>query len=111
MESLASCAKGNISATDFAALKKMTSDRKILESSSARYWLDVLELKYMSGKDISSATGDLLSSITKAEFCSFVKDIASTNRITVIMDGTTADIPTLQLLQENEFIRNFFDLD
>lgn len=111
VESLASCAKGNISASDFAALKKMTSDRKILESSSARYWLDVLELKYMSGKDISSATGDLLSSITKAEFCSFVKDIASTNRITVIMDGTTADIPTLQLLQENEFIRNFFDLD
>ena len=64
----------------------------------------------MSGKDISSAMEEVLKGITKAEFCAFVKEISSTNRITVIMDGTTADIPTLQLLQENEFIRDFFDI-
>ena len=89
----------------------MLVDRNAALVSSAHYWLDVLKLKYIYGKDISSVTGDLLTSITKSEFCSFVKDVASTNRITVIMDGTTADIPTLQMLQENEFIRNFFDLN
>jgi zinc protease len=110
VNNLASCAKGNISAADLAAIKKTVSDRKAALASSARYWLDVLELKYMSGKDISSAMEEVLKGITKAEFCAFVKEISSTNRITVIMDGTTADIPTLQLLQENEFIRDFFDI-
>lgn len=111
MASLSACGRGNLSDWDYTEVKKMLVDRNAALVSSAHYWLDVLKLKYIYGKDISSVTGDLLTSITKSEFCSFVKDVASTNRITVIMDGTTADIPTLQMLQENEFIRNFFDLN
>lgn len=109
-ENLSSCGKGNISEQDFASLKKVLSDKNPLQTSSPQHWLDILELKYMSGKDLSSAMEDALSGISRKDFCAFVKEVSSSNRTTVVMDGTTADIPTLQMLQENEFIKNFFDV-
>ncbi len=109
-EKLSACAKGKLSAEEMAACQRVVKDKYLYYSSTGRYWLNILELKYMSGKDFSSATQDLLSGITKADFCAFVKEIISANRITVVMDGTTADIPTIQLLQENEFIKQFFDI-
>ena len=91
-------------------LKKQMKDLYSTASGTPGYWLELLQIKQMSSKDLSTV-GEALDNITKKDFCSFVKDVMSGNRITVIMDGTTADIPTLQLLQENEFIKNFFDVD
>ena len=107
---LHSCSSGSISDQDFASLKKQVKDRLSQVSKTPKYWLSVLETRQISGKDLTAAA-EAVNTVSKKDFCSFVKDVLSGNRITVIMDGTTADIPTLQLLQENEFIRNFFDVN
>ena len=107
---LHSCSSGSISDQDFASLKKQVNDRLSQVSKTPKYWLSVLETRQISGKDLTAAA-EAVNTVSKKDFCSFVKDVLSGNRITVIMDGTTADIPTLQLLQENEFIRNFFDVN
>ena len=95
---------------EFSQLKRQLKDRYNTVSSAPEFWLDILQTKQMSGKDLSTI-GSAVDAVTKKDFCDFVKDVLSANRITVIMDGTTADIPTLQLLRENEFIKNFFDVD
>ena len=95
---------------EFSQLKRQLKDRYNTVSSTPEFWLDILQTKQMSGKDLSTI-GSVVDAVTKKDFCDFVKDVLSANRITVIMDGTTADIPTLQLLRENEFLQNFFDVD
>ncbi|MBO7562891.1 MAG: insulinase family protein [Bacteroidales bacterium] len=107
---LSSCSRGEIQDKDFETLKKQVKDLYGAASATPGYWLELLQIKQMSSKDLSTV-GEALDGITKKDFCAFVKDVLSGNRITIIMDGTTADIPTLQLLQENEFIKNFFDVD
>ena len=109
-EKLGAASRGQISDPDFALMKKQFKEKFDAVSSTHEYWLDFLETKQMSGKDLS-ALPETLNSLTKQDFCSFLKSVLEGNRITVVMDGTTADIPTLQLLRENEFIKNFFDID
>ena len=91
-------------------------EKSLKEQFSARvangsYWLDMLESRYMASNTVPTDAKALLTPVTKKELSKFIKDLISSNRITVIMDGTTADIPTQKLLQENEFIRNFFNVD
>ena len=109
-EKLLSASKGNITDGDFARMQRQLKERFSAVSSTPSYWLDILETKQMSGKDLSTIA-DAVNTITKKDFSSFLKNVLDGNRVTVIMDGTTADIPTLQLLRENEFIRSFFDVD
>jgi len=107
---LQQCSRGVLPDMEFSQLKRQLKDRYNTVSSAPEFWLDILQTKQMSGKDLSTI-GSAVDAVTKKDFCDFVKDVLSANRITVIMDGTTADIPTLQLLRENEFIKNFFDVD
>ena len=109
IDKLSACASGNLSDQDFASLKRDIKDKYEQISKTPQYWLYILQTKQIAA-NLTSA-GEAVNTVTKNDFCAFVKDLLAANRITVIMDGTTADIPTLQMLQENEFIRNFFDVN
>lgn len=80
------------------------------EKENQQETLNYLTLKYLYSLDTYFEVADLLS-IKKEEFAEFIKELISNgNRISVIMDGTTADVETLRLLRENEFIRQYFDI-
>lgn len=104
-------ASKNITDAEFAMLEKSLKDQFSARVASGSYWLDMLEARYMASNTLPSDAKALLTPVTKKDLSKFIKDLISSNRITVIMDGTTADIPTQKLLQENEFIRNFFNVD
>ena len=72
--------------------------------------LNYLSNKYINGYDFFFELSDL-QSITKGDFSAFIKELVNSgNKISIVMDGTTADIETLRLLRENEFIRQYFDI-
>ena len=76
------------------------------------YWQDVLENRYIVGKDFHSNYLSTLQNITVNEFRAFVASIlARGNKITIIMDGTTGDVNTQNLFKENEFIKDFFNMN
>ena len=104
-------ASKNITDSEFAMLEKSLKEQFSARVANGSYWLDMLESRYMASNTVPTDAKALLTPVTKKELSKFIKDLISSNRITVIMDGTTADIPTQKLLQENEFIRNFFNVD
>ena len=77
-----------------------------------KYWQDILETRYMLGKDFHSNYLSTLQNITVDEFRAFVASIlAKGNEVTIIMDGTTGDVNTQNLFKENEFIKDFFNMN
>lgn len=80
------------------------------EKESAAELINYLSIKYIEGHDLYFELTDI-QGITKEDFAQFIKEILTDgNKICVVMDGTTADIETLRLLKENEFIRQYFDI-
>ncbi len=108
--SLQQVAKEKISERDFKLLAIDLSGKLSALQNNSTYWLDKLENKYLNSLPME-ITQEQLAAITKKEFAAFVKKLLDSNQVTVIMDGTTADVQTQRLLQENEFIRDFFDVD
>lgn len=80
------------------------------EKENAGELINYLSIKYVNDYDLYFELDDI-QSITKEDFAQFIKEmLADGNKVSVVMDGTTADIETLRLLKENEFIRQYFDI-
>ncbi len=111
-ERLDDIAAGKIGDDDFAGLKLRLKGDFLQRSATNIFWIDLMELRYMAGKDFYGNYMKVLESLTKEEFEKFVSDIvAKGNRISIIMDGTTKDVNTQNLFKEDEFIKDFFDVD
>lgn len=79
------------------------------KSSGNGYWLDVLEQRYIVGKDFHSNYLSALGEITPEKFEDFVRSLlAEGNRIEVVMEGTTEDVNSPDLMKDNAFIRDYF---
>ncbi len=111
VKELRACAEDKIPDAEFAALKEAVARSYGKDVNGNNYWLDILALKYITGTDLSAGTDDVIKSIDRRKFARFVKELLNGNRICVVMDGTTADIPTARMLQEDQFIRNYFNID
>lgn len=97
---------------DFDLIKKTIEDNFISLSHNNSFWLDVMEHRYIEGKDFYTKFLDLLHGITLSDFENFIGDIMTKgNKISIIMDGTTKDVNTQNLFREDEFIKQFFNIE
>lgn len=110
-EELRACAEDKLSDAEFSSLKESVSKSYRRNVDENAYWLDILGLKYITGIDLHVGHNDILQSIDKKAFAQFVNELLKGNHICVIMDGTTADIPTARMLQEDQFIRDYFNIE
>lgn len=108
---LAQCAEGNITDAEFNAVARSVRESYLHDVNTNAYWLDILSLKYITGIDLSRGFEETLRSIDKSCFAGFVAKLLAGNSIRVTMDGTTADIPTARMLNEDSFIKEYFNVD
>ncbi len=109
--SLSAIANGMYAQAQFDKLKKTLAAQFEKKSVSNEYWLDVMDCRYMIGKDFHSNYLKVLDGITVGEFADYVGAILEDgNKVAVIMDGTTRDVNTQNLFKEDEFIKDFFDV-
>lgn len=103
-------ARGRI---DSKAWNKVIYDLAMMykgENENHAELLNYLTIKYINGHDLYFELPDI-QSVTKENFSEFIRNLLEDgNKISVVMDGTTADVETLRLLRENEFIRQYFDI-
>ena len=85
-------------------------DKFLAESASNQYWLNLLEHRYIIGKDFLMNYLKTAESVTSEMFFGFMSDLMKKgNMVTVIMDGTTKDVNTQNLFKEDVFIKEYFD--
>lgn len=108
---LQTLAAGGMSNSDFSALVASTAAAYYSRAKYNTYWLNIISNKSLTGTDLNYDYISTLDGISKEKFSSFVKNLINNgNRISVVMEGTTEDISSKNLLQGNKFIRDFFEL-
>ena len=87
-------------------------DEFLAENVNNNYWLDLFEHRYMAGKDFFSNYMKALDGITVEDFKNFAEQMMTQgNVVSVTMDGTTKDVNTQNLFKEDQFIKEYFDLN
>ncbi len=108
---LRNVASDKMSEADFASLVSATAAAYHSKSKYNTYWLNVIVDKNLTGTDLNYDYIGTLNGITKEKFSTFVRDLLDKgNNISVIMEGTTEDISSKNLLRGNKFIKDFFEL-
>lgn len=103
-------AKCEFSESQLQELKLSLKDKFLAESASNQYWLNLLEHRYIIGKDFLMNYLKTAESVTSEMFSGFMSDLMKKgNMVTVIMDGTTKDVNTQNLFKEDVFIKEYFD--
>lgn len=96
----------------FGALVQKLKEQFLTESVTNKYWLNIMEQRYIMGKDFHNNYMKTLESITPSVFRNFIYDLINKgNKITIIMDGTTQDVNTQNLFKKDEFIKEFFEIN
>lgn len=112
LSSMSAIANGSVADLELEAMKIQLKDEFMAENATNDYWLDLFGHRYMAGKDFYSNYMKSLESITVADFKEFALQIAAQgNMVSVTMDGTTKDVNTQNLFKEDEFIKEYFDLN
>lgn len=97
---------------EFEALKNNVRESFVTRSESNKFWLDIMEYRYIEGKDFYTNFQEVLQSLTLADFEKFIADIIERgNKISIVMDGTTKDVNTQNLFREDEFIKRYFGIE
>lgn len=110
-ESLNTVAENGIDDAAFTSLIEALKDEFAEKSVTNRYWLNVLEQRYIVGRDFYSNYLKVIDEISADKFRDFITAIVKEgNRISIIMDGTTEDVNTQNLFKEDEFIKDFFEV-
>ena len=110
--SMASLANGSIDDGELGALKMQLKDEFLAANVTSEYWLELFEHRYMVGKDFFSNYMKSLEGITAEDFKEFAEQmVGQGNLISITMDGTTKDVNTQHLFKEDEFIKEYFDLN
>lgn len=103
-------ASGRMSEKDFATLVSGTASAYYLKAKYNTYWLNIIADKNLTGTDLNYDYISTLDSISKQDFSDFVKNLIERgNKISVVMEGTTEDINSKNLIQGNKFIKDFFE--
>lgn len=109
---LLSVANGAVLETELSGLKRDLKSEFMASNATNSYWLDVFEHRYMAGKDFFSNYMQSLDEITLEQFRNFAaKLLEQGNRVAITMEGTTKDVNTQNLFKENEFIKEYFDIN
>ena len=104
-------AKGEISNSNFSLLSNSLISSYNRVKTKGEFWLNYLAIKYLGGKDLVYQSKEI-EKISKANFVAFIDKLLSRgNSISIIMDGTTADVETERLLKENDFVREYFNVE
>ncbi|GEM_PF-638661 len=108
---LVNVANGKLSNAAYKELVSTTRNIFLTSILKNAYWLDILEEKYLFGRDFHSDFMSSLETLSKDRFEAFVNSlIRKGNEIAVIMDGTTKDVNTQNLFKEEGFIKDYFNL-
>ena len=95
----------------YNSIKKDLASEFTLNSTKSSYWTDVLAKRYLFERDFHTNFLSTLANITQVEFRDYIQAlIESGNKVVVIMEGTKEDVKSKMLFEENEFIRDFFEL-
>lgn len=110
-ESLNAVANNGMEEAAFALLVKSLKEEFAQKSETNGYWLNIMEQRYMVGRDFYSNYLKVLDGISAQKFRDFIATVIKDgNRISIVMDGTTEDVNTQNLFKEDEFIKDFFDV-
>ncbi len=109
-QTLKDLSNNRMDTTLFNNIKKGLKDSFTLNEKSTDYWLSILENRYVTGEDFYSEFNQTLDNITPLVFSQYIKELYEKgNKVTVIMEGTTENTRTRNLLKGNDFIRNYFE--
>ncbi len=109
---LRSVAGKSLNADVFSRLANSVEEGFVKAVSGSKYWLDIMEQRYINGEDFYGNYMSTLKKITPQQFSRFIRGLVENgNKITIVMDGTTEDVNTQNLFKEDNFIKEFFDVD
>ena len=95
----------------FNSIKKDLKDNFNARLKHSSFWTEEISRKYFNGADFVTDYLQVLDSITPEKFNNFIKTFFMYgNQVIVVMEGTTEVVSTQNLLKDNEFIRDFFDI-
>ena len=111
-QALSQAAAGAVDENRINAIKTSLKSSFMTENITNGYWLDLFELRYMTGKDFHNNYMKTLDGVTADSFREFVSRILNEgNFISITMDGTTKDVNTQNLFKEDEFIKEYFNIN